>query len=66
MTPAELRSAGEALYGARWQTALARELPVDPSTVRRWLSGRITIPQSRAQSIRWLLQVRCATPPAKP
>jgi hypothetical protein len=26
-------------YGPRWQTKLARALPVNPRTVRRWLSG---------------------------
>nr|WP_088258638.1 adhesin [Fimbriiglobus ruber] len=39
MTPEELRKAGETLFGQKWQTALARVLPVNPRTVRRWLSG---------------------------
>jgi hypothetical protein len=40
MTPEELRSIGERLYGPRWQTSLARALPVNPRTIRSWLSGK--------------------------
>lgn len=40
MNPEELRNAGEALFGPKWQTALARALPVNPRTVRAWLSGK--------------------------
>jgi DNA-directed RNA polymerase subunit RPC12/RpoP len=35
-----LRQCGEALYGARWQTALADALHVNDRTVRAWLTGR--------------------------
>ena len=42
MTTAELlRTAGEALYGARWQSALALDLAVSDRTVRHWLAGRM-------------------------
>jgi hypothetical protein len=42
MTTAELlRTAGEALYGARWQSALAQDLAVSDRTVRHWLAGRM-------------------------
>lgn len=34
-----LAEVGEALYGPRWQSALARELGVTDRTVRRWASG---------------------------
>jgi hypothetical protein len=30
---------GEALYGPRWQSDVARDLKVDDRTVRRWLAG---------------------------
>ncbi len=43
MTPAELRTLCEATYGPRWQTKLARALPVSPRTVRYWLSGKRAI-----------------------
>ena len=36
MSPAELRAAGEALYGERWQVPLARDLGVAGRTMRRW------------------------------
>ncbi len=45
MTPDELRTVGEILYGRwGWQTKLAKTLRVDGSTVRRWLSGATAIP----------------------
>lgn len=45
MTPEQLRKIGEQLYGNwGWQTKMAEALKVDSSTVRRWLSGRVTIP----------------------
>lgn len=52
MTPAELRSHGEKLYGPRWQTPLARALPVSPRTVRYWLSGERAIREVIARRIR--------------
>lgn len=46
MTPAQLTKAGVELYGERaWQTRMAEALGVDPSTVRRWVSGAVPIPQ---------------------
>ena len=46
MTPDELREAGVELYGEwGWQTRLAEALGVDGSTVRRWVSGAVPIPQ---------------------
>lgn len=35
-----LREAGEALYGPRWQSDLARDLGVSDRTVRRWVAGQ--------------------------
>jgi hypothetical protein len=54
MTPAELREIGIRLYGERWQTALARELGVNPRTVRRWASGDSPIMKPMARAIRQL------------
>ncbi len=39
-----LRDAGEALYGPRWQSDLARDLHVSDRTVRRWIAGRAGMP----------------------
>ncbi len=54
MTPAELASLGEKLYGPRWQTNLARALPVSTRTVRYWLSGKRQIRPLVAARIRAL------------
>jgi hypothetical protein len=51
MTPTELRTIGEHLYGPRWQTKLARALPVNPRTVRRWLAGERRIHPAIAERI---------------
>ncbi len=54
MTPAELREIGEALYGPCWQTNLARALPVNVRSVRRWLTGERNIRPVIAERIRGL------------
>ena len=36
---------GEALYGPRWQSELARDLDVSDRTVRRWVAGTTDVPQ---------------------
>lgn len=38
-----LETCGQALYGERWQSALARDLGVSDRTVRRWAAGA-TVP----------------------
>lgn len=52
MTPEELREAGVELYGEwGWQTRLAEALGVDGSTVRRWVSGAVPIPNPVAAAV---------------
>jgi len=34
-----LSDTGEALYGSRWQSPLARDLDVSDRTMRRWTAG---------------------------
>ena len=34
-----LRLLGEALYGPRWQNAVARDLDINSRQVHRWVSG---------------------------
>lgn len=41
-----LREAGEALYGSRWQSELARDLGVADRTVRKWAAGDSPVPES--------------------
>ena len=45
MTPLELQRRATVLYGADWQTALARRIRVDARTVRRWKAGDRAIPE---------------------
>jgi hypothetical protein len=40
-----LRDAGEALYGPRWQTDLARDLEASEQLVRQWVSGVDDVPR---------------------
>lgn len=57
MTPDELRTAGEILFGRwGWQTKLAKTLRVDGSTVRRWLSGASAIPGPAEVAIELLVK----------
>ena len=58
MTKDDLRDCGRTLFGERWQTALARALRVNPSTVRRWVSGAIPVPISRQVMIETLIRNR--------
>lgn len=46
-----LRDAGEALYGPRWQSDLARDLNVSDRTMRRWLSGADDLPPGVAMDL---------------
>jgi hypothetical protein len=39
-----LKRCGEALYGPRWQSELARDLDVSDRTVRRWVAGSDDVP----------------------
>lgn len=39
-----LCDAGQAMYGQRWQTPLAKSLGVSPRTVRRWVAGTTHVP----------------------
>lgn len=39
-----LLECGEALYGPRWQSDLARDLGVADRTVRRWVAGATQVP----------------------
>lgn len=53
-----LREAGEALYGPRWQSDLARDLKVSDRTVRRWDAGSNEIPAGVWTELRALLKTR--------
>lgn len=40
-----LQTAGELLYGANWQVALAKDLVINDRTMRRWKRGESAIPE---------------------
>ena len=61
MTADELKSAGRELFGHGWQTRLAEQLGVDGSTVRRWVSGAVPVPNPAAAAIRAFLHIRQLT-----
>ncbi|HVY88625.1 MAG TPA: hypothetical protein VG942_07140 [Hyphomonadaceae bacterium] len=53
----DLRIVGEALFGAwGWQTRLAEVLEVDGSTVRRWVSGAVSVPGPAKVALRLMLE----------
>jgi ribosomal protein S4 len=58
MTPETLRRVGEALYGERWQTALASDLGVADRTMRRWLSGASPVPTGISDELRQTAEQR--------
>jgi hypothetical protein len=60
MTPQLLREAGEALYGPRWQSELARELNVTDRTMRRWAAGEFSIPEAVSAELRDILKAKGA------
>lgn len=59
MTPERLAKVGVNLYGDHgWQTRMADELGVDGSTVRRWVSGAVPIPNPVEVALNCLLKQR--------
>jgi hypothetical protein len=58
MTPDNMARIGRALYGERWQTALATDLQVADRTMRRWLAGEFPIPDGIDGELRKLLVER--------
>lgn len=54
MTPDELRAIGAALYGAEWQSPLARALGVNPRTIRKLVSGEMRVSATLEAAIRAL------------
>lgn len=53
-----LAETGEALYGPRWQTDLARALGVSDRTVRRWAAGTQAVPPGAYTDLLRLTQER--------
>jgi len=55
-----LRAAGEALYGPRWQSDLARALAVSDRTMRRWVADPDAMPPGVALDLLPLCEERIA------
>jgi hypothetical protein len=58
MTSALLYEVGEALYGDRWQSDLARDLSVSSRTVRRWAAQDSEVPRTVWEEVYGLLVAR--------
>ena len=56
-----LAECGEALYGPRWQSELARDLAVADRTVRRWVAGTSDVPSGLYLDLLRLTQERAAS-----
>jgi hypothetical protein len=56
-----LRDTGEALYGPRWQSELARDLNVADRTMRRWTAKTDDLPQGVALDLLRLCDKRAQT-----
>ena len=52
MNAAEFIKTCEAIYGAGWQSKLARDLVREPRTIRRWKSGESPVPKVVAEWLR--------------
>lgn len=55
-----LKRCGEALYGPRWQSEVARDLDVSDRTVRRWVDGSQDVPDGVYLELHRLLTERAA------
>ena len=59
-----LAETGEALYGPRWQSDLARDLGVSDRTVRRWAAGTHDMPPGVCADLLRLTRGRALLPNA--
>lgn len=55
-----LKDAGEALYGPRWQSELARKLQISDRTVRRWIASADDMPTGVAGDLRRICEEKIA------
>lgn len=55
-----LAEVGEALYGPRWQSELARDLDVSIRTMQRWAAGATDVPRGIYLDLLRLTQERLA------
>lgn len=60
MSPDTLARIGVALYGAQWQSALARDLGVSDRSMRRWASGAFPVPVDVPAELRTIVDAHIA------
>lgn len=60
MTPEDLRTIGEALYGSHWQSDLARELGMSDRHMRRLAAGTAEVLPGVAQDILRICEARAS------
>lgn len=65
LTPREFSELAEEVLGKRWQTRLARAIGKDGSTVRRWASGAVAVPDYITAMLELLREVPAAFRPAR-
>lgn len=58
MSPAVFSQVGEALYGARWKTALASDLGVTYRTIQNWCLGVSSFPDDLVVRLRPVVRSR--------
>ena len=53
MSGQELKESAIQLYGSHgWQSSLAKDLGVDTSSIRRWVSGAVPVPGPVAAAVK--------------
>jgi hypothetical protein len=55
MTPALFIEIGEALYGPRWHSEMAREIGVSRMTIHRWATGQWPVAEFDGHKIHALI-----------
>jgi hypothetical protein len=58
MTPDQLKTLGELLYGRRWKSYMANDLGVDRHTVIGWVDRLWVMPPGRAEDVKQLASKR--------
>lgn len=61
MTVNLIRETGEALYGSRWQTEIARDLGMSDRHVRRLATGEAEFTRQMAMTLCYVARARSAT-----
>lgn len=58
MTIKQLEELAEKVFGAGWQSKLARHIDANPRTIRRWASGDIMVPSVVIKYLELLIKYR--------